>query len=71
MRNQDGKLAEWDFPRDHFETNISYFFELQPEEIPEVKYPQYYQFMFGGTPGTVNVALHATRYTVGHPSFSE
>jgi hypothetical protein len=35
MRNQDGKLARWDFPCDHFETNISSFFELQPEEIPD------------------------------------
>jgi hypothetical protein len=40
-------------PRDHVEANISNFFESQPEEVPEVKYPQSCQAMFGGTPGTV------------------
>jgi hypothetical protein len=47
MRNQDGKLAGWNLPRDHFENNISNFLEPQPEEIPEVKYPQSYQGTFG------------------------
>jgi hypothetical protein len=42
-------------PRDHFETNISIFFEPQHEEIPEVKYLQFYQAMFGGTPGIVHM----------------
>jgi hypothetical protein len=55
MRGQDGRLAGWYFPRDHFETNISSFFELLPEEIPEVKYPQSYQATFGGTVGTVHM----------------
>jgi hypothetical protein len=39
MRDQDGKLAGWDLPRDQFDTNISNFFEPVPEEVPEVKYP--------------------------------
>jgi hypothetical protein len=43
IRNQDGKLAGWDLSCDHFETNMSNFFELQYEEILEVKYPQFYQ----------------------------
>jgi hypothetical protein len=30
IRDPDGKLAGWDLPRDHFETNISNFFELVP-----------------------------------------
>jgi hypothetical protein len=51
MRDPDGKLAGWDLPRDHFETNISNFFEPVPEEVPKVKYPQSYQATFGGTPG--------------------
>jgi hypothetical protein len=34
MRDQDGRLAGWDLPCDHFETNISNFFEPLPEEIP-------------------------------------
>jgi hypothetical protein len=34
---------------------ISNFLEPHPEEIPEVKYPQSYQAMFGGTPGTVHM----------------
>jgi hypothetical protein len=55
IRYQEEKLAGWDLPRNHFETNISNFFEPQPEEIPEVKYPQSYQAMFGGTPGTVHM----------------
>jgi hypothetical protein len=55
MRDQDGKLAGWDLPRDHFETNISNFFEPVPEEVPEVKYPQSYQATFGGTPGIVHM----------------
>jgi hypothetical protein len=55
IRDQDGKLEGWDLPCNHFETNMSNFFEPQPEEIPEVKYPQSYQSMFGGTPGTVHM----------------
>jgi hypothetical protein len=55
MRNQDGELVGWGLPRDHFETNISNFFEPQPEEVLEVKYPRSYQAMFGGTPGTVHM----------------
>jgi hypothetical protein len=55
MRDLDGRLAGWGLPRDHFETDISSFLEPQPEEVPEVKYPQSYQAMFGGTPGTVHM----------------
>jgi hypothetical protein len=55
VRDQDGMLAGWDLPCDHFETNISNFFEPVPEEVPEVKYPQSYQATFGGTPGTLNM----------------
>jgi hypothetical protein len=54
-RDQDGRLAGWDLPRDHFDTDISNFFESQPEEVLEVKYLQSYQAMFGGTPGTVHM----------------
>jgi hypothetical protein len=45
MRDSDGKLAGWDLPRDHFVI----------DDIPEVKYPQFYQATFGGTPGTVHM----------------
>jgi hypothetical protein len=55
MRDQDGRLAGWDLPRDHFETNISNLFEHVLEEFPEVKYPQSYQATFGGTPGIVHM----------------
>jgi hypothetical protein len=55
MRDQDGRLAGWGLPHDHFETNISNFVEPQPEEVPEVKYPQSYQAMFGGTPRTLHM----------------
>jgi hypothetical protein len=55
MRDQDGKLAGWDLPHDHFETNISNFFEPVPEEVPEVKYTQSYQATFGSTPGIVHM----------------
>jgi hypothetical protein len=47
IRDQDGRLAGWDLPRDHFETNISNFFEPLPEEVPEVKYRQSYQVTLG------------------------
>jgi hypothetical protein len=62
MRNQDGKLAGWDLPRDHFETNISNFFESHPEEIPKVNYLQSYQAMFGGTPGTVHMTKEGVEF---------
>jgi hypothetical protein len=55
MRDQDGRLAGWHLPHDHFETNISKFFEPLPEEISEVKYPQSYQATFGGTPWTMHM----------------
>jgi hypothetical protein len=55
MRDQDGRLTGWSLPRDLFEKDISNFLEPQPEEVPEVKYPQSYQAMFGGTPGTVHM----------------
>jgi hypothetical protein len=40
---------------DHFVTDISNFPEPQPQEILEVKYPESYQAMFGGTPGIVQM----------------
>jgi hypothetical protein len=55
MRNQDGRLAGWGLPRDHFENDISNFLEPQLEEIPEVKYLQSYQATFEGTPETVHM----------------
>jgi hypothetical protein len=55
IRDQDGKLAGWDLPHNHLETNISNFFRPHPEEVPEVKYPQSYQAMFGGTLRTVHM----------------
>jgi hypothetical protein len=51
MRDQDGKLAGWSLPHDHFENNISNCFQPEPEEVPEVKYPQSYQATFEGTQG--------------------
>jgi hypothetical protein len=55
MRDQDGRLAGWGLPRDHFEKDISNFLEPQLEEVSEVKYLQYYQATFGCTPGTVHM----------------
>jgi hypothetical protein len=55
MRDQDRKLAGWDFPCGHFETNMSNFFEHHPNENPEVKYLQSYQAMFGGTLETIHM----------------
>jgi hypothetical protein len=55
MRDQHGKLAGWDLPRDHFETNISNLFEPVLEEVPEVKCPHSYQATFEGTPGTMHM----------------
>jgi hypothetical protein len=62
IRDQDRNLAGWDLPRDHFETDISNFFESQPEEVPEVKYPQLYQTMFEGTPGTVHMTKEGVEF---------
>jgi hypothetical protein len=42
-------------PHDHFEKDISNFFEVVLEKVLEVKYPQSYQATFGGTPGTVHM----------------
>jgi hypothetical protein len=47
MRDQDGRLARWGLPHDHFEIDISNFLEPQPKEILEVKCPQSYQATFG------------------------
>jgi hypothetical protein len=55
MRDLDGKLARWDLPHDHFETNISNFFGHVIEENPEVKYSQSYQATFGGILGTAHM----------------
>jgi hypothetical protein len=55
MRDQFGRLVGWVLPRDHFENDTSNFLEPEPEEIPEVNYPQTYQATFGGTPGTVHM----------------
>jgi hypothetical protein len=62
MRDQIGKFVEWGLPHDHFETNISNFFEPQPEEIIEVKYPESYQAIFGGTPRTVNMTKEGVEF---------
>jgi hypothetical protein len=56
MRDQDRRLTGRSFPHDHFEKDISNFFEPVPEEVPEVKYPQSYRATFGGTPGTVHMS---------------
>jgi hypothetical protein len=53
MRDQERRFTRLSLPHDHFGKDISIFLEPQPEEVPEVKYPQSYQAMFGGTPGTV------------------
>jgi hypothetical protein len=45
-----------------FEPDISNFFESQLEEVPEVKYPQSYQAMFGGTPGTVHITKEGVEF---------
>jgi hypothetical protein len=55
MRDQGRRLTWWSLPHDHFEKDTSNFFEIVPEEVPEVKYPQSYQDTFGGTPGTVHI----------------
>jgi hypothetical protein len=55
MRDQDGRLAGWGLPQDHFGIDISSFLKPQLEEVPEVKYPQSYEAMFGGTPRTVHM----------------
>jgi hypothetical protein len=55
MRYQDERLTGWSLPHDHFEKDISNFFEVVPEEVPYAKYPQSYQATFGGTPGTVHM----------------
>jgi hypothetical protein len=49
MRDQNGRLSGWGLLHDHFETDISNFFEPHPEEIIEVKYPESYQAMLAGT----------------------
>jgi hypothetical protein len=36
MRDKSEKLIGWDLPYNHFDTNISNFFDPLPEEIPEV-----------------------------------
>jgi hypothetical protein len=66
MRNQDEKLVGWDLPRDHFVTNISNFFEHLPDKIPEVKYPQSYQAMLGGTPGTMHMNKDGVEFVYFH-----
>jgi hypothetical protein len=48
------RLSGWGLPHYHFETDILNLFESQPEEIPEVKYPESYQAMFGGILGTMH-----------------
>jgi hypothetical protein len=55
MRDQDGRITGWSLPHDHFEKDISNFFEPAPDEDPEVNYPQPYQAKFGGTPGIVHM----------------
>jgi hypothetical protein len=55
MSDQNRRLTGWSFPHDHFEKDISNFFEVVPEEVPEVKYPQSYQATLGGTLGTMHM----------------
>jgi hypothetical protein len=62
MRDQNGRLLGWGLPHDHFEIDISNFFEPQPEEISEVKYLESYQAMFGGTPGTVHMTKEGVEF---------
>jgi hypothetical protein len=62
MRYHSGKLVGWGLPHDPFETNISNFFEPQPEEITEVKYPESYHAMFGGAPGTVHMTKEGVEF---------
>jgi hypothetical protein len=62
MKDQSGKLVGWGLSHDHFETNISNFFEPQPEEITEVKYPESYQAMFGCNPGTVHMIKEGVEF---------
>jgi uncharacterized cupin superfamily protein len=61
-KDQNGRLVEWSLPHDHFETNISSFSKSHPEEIPEVKYLESYQAMFGGTPGTVHMTKEGVEF---------
>jgi hypothetical protein len=62
MRDQDGRLAGWGLPHDHFETDISNFLKSRPEEVAEVNYPESYQAMFGGTPGSGIFLLQSREY---------
>jgi hypothetical protein len=55
MGDQDGRLTGWSLHRDHFENDIPNFLGPQPEEVPELKYPQSYQATFGGTPRTAHM----------------
>jgi hypothetical protein len=55
MRDQDGRLTGWSLLHNHFEKDISNFFEPVPKEVTEVKYLQSYQATFGGTPETVHM----------------
>jgi hypothetical protein len=48
-------LTGWSLLHDQFDKDISNFFEVVPEELPEVKYPPSYQATIGGTPGTVHM----------------
>jgi hypothetical protein len=34
MRDQDGRLTGWSLPHNHFEKDVSNFFEHVPEEVP-------------------------------------
>jgi hypothetical protein len=60
--DQNGRLSGRDFPHNHFETDVSKFFEPQPEKILEVKYPESYEAMFGGTPGTVHMTKEGVEF---------
>jgi hypothetical protein len=33
-RDENGKLIGWSLPHNHFDTDISNFFDCPPEEIP-------------------------------------
>jgi hypothetical protein len=62
MRDQNGRLTRWGLPDNHFETDISSFFEPQPEVIPKVKYSNHYQERFGNTLGTVHLTKEGVEF---------
>jgi hypothetical protein len=62
MTDQSGKLTGWDFLHNHFETDMSNFFEPPPKEVPEVRYLESYKAMFAGTLGTVHMTKEGVEF---------